>query len=103
MGYYVNLLLIYALVVESFIDGVVLYMFCFFFRADDPIKISRWVTKCNITMKLLYNLPYICVIIVMVCLWVFSQEEEEQKRLKRAKNGGQWPKNPQVMANGFSE
>ena len=45
MGHYVNLLLIYALVVESFIDGVVLYMFCFFCRADDPIEISRWVTE----------------------------------------------------------
>ena len=41
MGYDVNLLLIYALVVESFIDGVVLFMFCFFGRADEPIEISR--------------------------------------------------------------
>ena len=41
MGYYVNLLLIYALVVESFIDGVVLLMSGFFCRSDQPIEVSR--------------------------------------------------------------
>ena len=35
------LLLIYALAVESVIDGVVLFMFGFFCRSDQPIEISR--------------------------------------------------------------
>ena len=37
----VYLLLIYALAVESVIDGVVLFMFDFFCRLDQPIEISR--------------------------------------------------------------
>ena len=41
MGYYVNLLLIYVLVVESFIDGVVLLMSGFFCRSDQLIEVSR--------------------------------------------------------------
>ena len=55
-------------------------------------------------MKLLYNLLYMCVIIVMVCLLVFSQEEEVQKHdLKGRENDGQWPENPLAKANGISE
>ena len=39
MGYYVNLLLIYVLFIESFIDGMVLFMFCFSCRVDEPIEL----------------------------------------------------------------
>ena len=41
MEYYVNLLLIYVLSVESFIDGVALFMCSFFCRLDQLIEISR--------------------------------------------------------------
>ena len=41
----------------------------------------------------------------MVCLLVFSQEEEVQKMPTQTlkENDGQWPENPLAKANGISE
>ena len=60
MGYYVYLLLIYALAVESVVDGVVLFMFGFFCRSDQPIEISRWVI-CNVTYETIVWFAIMCM------------------------------------------